>query len=120
MRPADPLPAGAVVLHLELLVKPEHRAEFLEALWEDANGALDNEAGCLRFDVTVDSEDPNRFMLFEVYRDAEARRIHRAAPYLRRVSAGLGEWLAEPSRMVVATPVKATLEQSTSTTRRRR
>ena len=86
-------------------MKPEHREEFLEALWEDANGALDNEAGCLRFDVTVDSVDPNRVMLFEVYRDAEARKVHRAAPYLRRISAGLDTWLAEPSRMVVASPL---------------
>lgn len=105
MRPVDPLPPGAVVLVLELVVKPEHREEFLDALWEDANGALDTEAGCLRFDVTVDSADPNRIMLYEVYRDAEARAIHRAAPYLKRVGAGLGEWLAEPAKMVVASPV---------------
>ena len=105
MRPIEPLPPGAVVLHHELVMKPEHREECLEALWEDANGALDNEIGCLRFDVTVDSEDPNRVMLFEVYRDAEARRIHRAAPYLRRIAAGLDTWLVEPSRMVVATPL---------------
>ena len=104
-RPTEPIPEGAVVLHLELVVKPEHRAEFLDAIWEDANGALDNEPGCLRFDVTVDSEDPNRIMLFEVYRDAEARQIHRAAPYLKRVGAGLEKWLAEPARMVVASPV---------------
>ena len=103
--PREPLPPGAVVLVLELVVKPEHRAEFLEALWEDANGALDNEPGCLRFDVTVDTEDPNRIMLFEVYRDAEARQIHRTAPYLKRVGAGLAQWLAEPARMVVATPL---------------
>ena len=105
-RPGEQLPPGAVVLHLELVVKPEHRAEFLEALWEDANGALDHEAGCLRFDVTVDSEDPNRIMLFEVYRDAEARQVHRAAPYLKRVGAGLAKWLAEPARMVVETPIE--------------
>ena len=88
MRPPEPLPSEAVVLFLELVVKPEHRAEFLEALWEDANGALDNEAGCLQFEVTVDGDNPNRIMLFEVCRDAEARRIHRAAPYLKRVEIG--------------------------------
>ena len=105
MRPLDPLPAGAVVLHLELVVKPEHRAEFLDALWEDANGALDNEEGCLRFDVTVDSQDANRIVLFEVYRDAEARKVHRAAPYLKRMGAGLETWLAQPARMIVASPL---------------
>jgi quinol monooxygenase YgiN len=105
-RPVDPLPPGAVVLVLELLVRPEHRAEFLDALWEDANGALDQEAGCLRFDVTVDSTNENRFVLYEVYRDADARQIHRAAPYLKRVGAGLETWLAEPAKMVVATPVR--------------
>ncbi len=104
-RPVDPLPDGAVVLVLELLVKPEHREEFLDALMEDANGALDQEVGCLRFDVTVDSTDPNRFMLYEVYRSAEARQIHRAAPYLKRVGAGLEIWLEEPAKMVVAQPL---------------
>jgi len=102
MRPTDPLPPDAVVLHLELFVKPEHRAEFLDALWLDANGALDNEEGCLRFDVTVDSENPNRILLYEVYRDAAARTIHRAAPYLKPVAAGLEHWLVEPSKMFVS------------------
>ena len=105
MRPPAPLPPEAVVLFLELVVKPEHRAEFLEALWEDANGALDNEIGFLQFEVTVDSEKPNRILLFEVYRDAEARRIHRAAPYLKRVAAGLDTWLEEPSKMWVTSPL---------------
>jgi autoinducer 2-degrading protein len=102
-KPTEEIPRGAVVLWVELIVKPQHRAELLEALWEDANGALDHEPGCLRFDVTVDSEDPNRFMLFEVYRDAAARAVHRAAPYLKRVAAGLAEWLVEPSELTVAT-----------------
>jgi len=105
MRPTSPseeIPAGAVVLWVELIVKPEHRAEFVAALWEDANGALDHESGCLRFDVTVDAAEPNRFMLFEVYRDAESRAVHRAAPYLKRVAAGLDTWLAEPSKLTVA------------------
>ena len=106
MRPTEPMPAEAVILWLEMIVKPEHRAEFLEALWEDATGALDNEPGCLRFDVNVDTENPNRFLLFEVYRDAEARRIHRAAPYLKPVSAGLDTWVSEPSKMTVGKVVQ--------------
>ncbi len=105
MRPIDPLPPTAVVLHLELIVRPEHREEFLEALWADANGALDNEEGCLRFDVTVDSENPNRILLYEVYRDAAARTIHRAAPYLEPIAAGLDRWLAVPSTMFVSSPL---------------
>jgi quinol monooxygenase YgiN len=99
------MPAGAVVLWVDLTVKPEHREEFLAAVWGDANGALDNEPGCLRFDVTVDAENPNHFMLFEVYRDASARQIHRAAPYLKPVAAGLDTWLEEPSKLTVASLV---------------
>jgi quinol monooxygenase YgiN len=102
MRPTETMPAGAVVLWVEIIVKPEHREEFLGAVWEDANGALDNEPGCLRFDVTIDTENPNHFMLFEVYRDVEARRVHRAAPYLKRVAAGLDHWVTEPSKLTVA------------------
>jgi len=102
MRPVDPLPPEAVVLFVDLTVKPEHRAEFLDAVWADANGALDQEEGCLRFDVTVDAEDPNHFLLYEVYRNADARAIHRAAPYLKPVSEGLDLWLAKPSTLVVA------------------
>ena len=101
-KPTEKIPAGAVVLWVELIVKPEHREEFLEALWEDANGALDHEPGCLRFDVTVDAANPDRFMLFEVYRDVAARMVHRAAPYLKRVAAGLDHWLVEPSELTVA------------------
>jgi autoinducer 2-degrading protein len=102
MRTTETMPPDAVVLWVEIIVKPEHREEFLEALWEDANGALDNEPGCLRFNVTVDTENPNRFMLFEVYRNAAARQVHRAAPYLRRVAAGLDVWVTEPSELTVA------------------
>jgi (4S)-4-hydroxy-5-phosphonooxypentane-2,3-dione isomerase len=105
MRPIDPLPAGAVVLFVDLTVKPEHRAEFLDAVWGDANGALDNEEGCLRFDVTVDAADPNHVLLYEVYRDAAARTIHRAAPYLKPVNEGLERWLAKPSTLIVASPL---------------
>ena len=106
-RPTEEIPAGAVVLWVELIVKPEHRAAFLDALWLDANGALDNEPGCLRFDVTVDTANPNRFMLFEVYESPEARQIHRAAPYLKPVAAGLEHWLVEPSELTVAAFVES-------------
>ena len=105
--PTEAIPAGAVVLWVELIVKPEHREELLEALWQDANGALDNEEGYLRFDVTIDTANPNRFMLFEVYRDAAARTIHRAAPYLKPVATGLEKWLVEPSELTVAAFVPA-------------
>ncbi len=69
-----------MVLHLELVVKPEHRAEFLEALWADANGALDNEEGCLRFDVTVDPSAPlPRFLV----KRAKKIVLHSATERLR-------------------------------------
>ena len=34
---------------------------------EDATGAVNNEPGCLRFDVIQDGADANRIWLYEVY-----------------------------------------------------
>ena len=104
-RPVDPLPPGAVVLVLELLRRAKQSADFLDALWEDANGASrtrpvpavrrDRRLGRTRIGSCSTRSTGN----------AVRPQVHRAAPYLKRVGAGLETWLAEPAKMVVATPV---------------
>ena len=58
-----------IILLVTIQVKPEHVAEFKEIARYDAEHSEHDEAGCLRFDVIQDKDDPHRFYLYEVYRD---------------------------------------------------
>ena len=64
-----------------LQVKAEHKDAYVRALLDDAKGAVNDEPGCLRFDVLQDSSDPNRLWVYEVYRDEEALKAHMQAPH---------------------------------------
>jgi quinol monooxygenase YgiN len=58
-------------------VKPEQRGRFLEAIEGNAVTSVRDEPGCLRFDVVRDNDDPDHYLFYEVYRDADAFATHR-------------------------------------------
>ena len=62
-------------------VKEGHKAAFIEAIIEDAKGSVNDEPGCLRFDVIQDAGEPNRIWLYEVYNDEAAFQAHTEAPH---------------------------------------
>jgi len=67
---------------VELTVKPGLIEEFLEGVHTNARASLRDEPGCLRFDVHRSVEEPNRFLLYEIYVDQRAfYGAHRAAPH---------------------------------------
>ena len=70
-------------LMVQLEVRPEDRDEFLAAITTNAEASVRDEPGCLRFDVSSVEDDENRFVLYELYRDAAAFEEHRAAPHFR-------------------------------------
>jgi quinol monooxygenase YgiN len=55
--------------------------EFIKEIIDDAKGSVNDEPGCLRFDVIQDAGDPNRIWLYEVYQDEEAFQSHTQAPH---------------------------------------
>jgi len=58
------------------------RSEALqEALLEQANNSLREEAECLRFDVAADTEQEGRFFFYEVYTDEAAFEKHLQTPH---------------------------------------
>ena len=73
---------------------------------EDARGSNEDEPGCLRFDVTVDAANPNRFLLFEEFVDEAAVDAHRAAPHFQPIRDGVAEWLAQPGVTTFANRVE--------------
>ena len=69
------------VLLVQVEVKEELRAEFIEALRANAAQSVANEPGCIRFDVSEVEESPNRFVFYEVYTNEEAWQTHRRSPH---------------------------------------
>jgi autoinducer 2-degrading protein len=67
---------------VDLSVRAKRVEEFLAGIHENARASLRDEAGCLRFDVHRRIDDPSRFVLHELYTDADAFYIaHRQAPH---------------------------------------
>lgn len=68
-------------LTVQLEVRAEDREEFLAAITENAAASVRDEPGCHRFDVTAVEGDGTRFVLHELYDDAEAFEAHKRAPH---------------------------------------
>ena len=71
-------------LVVQMEVRPEHREEFLAGMAANAEAAVRDEPGCLRFDVSAVADDPYRFFLYELYTDAAAFEAHKASPHFAR------------------------------------
>ena len=65
-----------LIVHVHVHVKPEWVSAFKEATLENARASLE-EPGVVRFDVLQQHDDPERFVLVEVYRDEEATAAHK-------------------------------------------
>lgn len=84
-------------LVVTIQIQPEHREAFIESMLDDARGSVQNEPGCLRFDVIQDESDPNRIYLYEVYRDEAAFEQHTQAPHFIRWRDTVENWYAQPT-----------------------
>ena len=69
-----------LVVHVHVHVKPECVEAFKEATRLNARLSL-LELGVLRFDVLQQQDDPARFVLVEIYRDADAAAAHKETPH---------------------------------------
>ncbi len=71
-------------LMVQMEVRPDRREEFLAGMAANAEASVRDEPGCLRFDVCSVDGDENRFLLYELYADAEAFAAHKASPHFAR------------------------------------
>ena len=87
------------VVCVHVHVKPEHRDEFTQATLENARCTVE-EPGNLRFDVIQQVDDPNRFVLYEAYRDEVGMNAHKETAHYARWRDAVAPWMAEPRRGV--------------------
>ncbi len=73
-------------------VKSEFLERYLEVTRQHAQRSLDNEPGCLRYDLLQDPEDPTRITAYEVFRDKAAFDAHNQAPYNATWHETIDDW----------------------------
>jgi len=91
----------AVIVKVD--IKPEHKKEFLDAMFDDARGSVQNEPNCLLFNVVQDGADPNCLRLYEVYTDEAAFEEHTKTPHFVRWVETTKDWLAKPLEIATGT-----------------
>jgi len=88
---------GMLIVHVHVHVKPDCVDAFKAATIENARNSV-QEPGIARFDVVQQPDDPTRFVLIEVYRDAEAPVRHKETQHYQTWRDTVADMMAEPRR----------------------
>ena len=88
-----------LVVHVHVVVKPEHVEAFKEATLANARASV-REPGIARFDVMQQADDPQRFVLIEAYRDASAPTAHKDTAHYATWRDTVAPMMTEPRRSV--------------------
>jgi autoinducer 2-degrading protein len=80
-------------------VKPEFVEQFKAATLENARNTR-KEPGNLRFDVSQAENDPNRFLLYEVYKRKEDLAAHQQTAHYLTWKGTVADWMAQPRQGV--------------------
>lgn len=88
-----------LVVHVHVHVKPDCLAAFQQATQRNARRSR-LEPGVLRFDVLQQADDPTRFVLVEIYRDAGAAAAHKETPHYPAWRDAVAPMMASPRTSV--------------------
>ena len=78
--------SGLYVIHAQLVIKEDRVDDFIREIKLDAVGSVNEEQGCLRFDVFQDIKTPNHIFLYEVYTNLSAFEYHVTTPHFKKWS----------------------------------
>ena len=83
------------VVFVHIHVKPERINEFIQATIENAKNSI-LEPGISRFDFVQQVEEPNQFVLLEVYRTPDDQLKHRETPHYQVWKDKVADMMLEP------------------------
>jgi quinol monooxygenase YgiN len=84
-----------LIVHVFVRVKADQVEAFKSATLDNASNSI-QEAGIARFDIIQQTDDPTRFVLVEVYRNAEAPAHHKETAHYQRWRDTVAPMMAEP------------------------
>jgi autoinducer 2-degrading protein len=87
------------VVSVTVFVEPGHADDFIQAVLDNARHTR-GEPGNVRFDVSRCIDDPNRFLLYEVYRNETDFRAHQQTEHYLRWRETVAGWMARPRQGV--------------------
>jgi quinol monooxygenase YgiN len=93
-----------LIVHVHVHVKPESVGAFQAATLTNARLSL-LEPGVLRFDVVQQADDPAKFVLIEIYRDAAANAAHKETAHYPVWRDAVAPMMAEPRSSIKFNPV---------------
>jgi quinol monooxygenase YgiN len=67
-----------------LRIKKKHVAEFTRLVKRHAANSVTKEPGCVSFEVSVDRDDPLRFIFYEIYLTEADFQAHTETPWFKR------------------------------------
>lgn len=88
------------IVHVFIHVKSGRLDEFKQATVENARGSL-GEKGVARFDFIQQTDDPERFLLVEVYRTPEDAGKHKETAHYNRWRELVEPMLVEPRTRII-------------------
>jgi quinol monooxygenase YgiN len=88
-----------LIVHVHVRVAPDSVDAFVAATLANHRASL-GEPGVVRFDVVQEDGDPTRFVLVEVYRNAEAPALHKETAHYVTWRDAVAPMMAEPRRSV--------------------
>ena len=88
-----------IVTCVHVRVKPEATDFFIEATVTNHRNSV-KEPGNLRFDLVRETEDPDRFMIYEAYDSEESAAAHKKTTHYLEWRDKVAEWMAEPRKGV--------------------
>ena len=97
----DAFLSGLYVIHAQLVIKEDRVDDFIREIKLDAVGSVNEEQGCLRFDVFQDIKTPNHIFLYEVYSNLSAFEYHVTTPHFKKWSDAAGEMFVSEKENIV-------------------
>lgn len=73
------------VILVELTLDEAKVDEAIEVLSDIQLQTLENEEGCLVYDVLLSEDDPTKVFIYESYESEDAYKIHSKAPYYNAI-----------------------------------
>jgi len=93
-----------LIIHVQAHVKPEFIEPFKRATLENARQSA-SEPGVASFEVIQQLDDPSRFVLVEIYRDAGAPAAHKETTHYQKWRDTVAAMMSEPRASVKFAPV---------------